>query len=84
MNHTLFGEEGITTARTAIEAMAERLITPTPENYAVWLCYLTQANAELTLAINALIKAERPIDDRDRDRLIGGDLTSAEPQHAEC
>ena len=69
MNHTLFGEEGITTARAAIETMAERSITPTPENYAVWLCYLTQANAELTVAIDALIKSERPIDDRICDEL---------------
>ena len=69
MNHSLLGQKGIVTAQTAISAMADRSITPTPENYAVWLCYYTDAKMELKIAIDALIKAGTPIDDRVCDEL---------------
>jgi diguanylate cyclase len=69
VNHSLLGAKGIATAQAAILAMAERSITPTPENYAVWLCYLTGSKAELKAALDALIKAGKPIDDRACDEL---------------
>ncbi len=69
MTHSLLGDKGIATARLAINALAERSITPTPENYAVWLCYLTQSKAELTEAINKLIKEGRLIDEHVCDQL---------------
>lgn len=69
MNHSLLGTRGIATAQAAIAAMGERSITPNPENYAVWLCYLTNSKAELKAAMDALIKAGRQIDDRVCDEL---------------
>lgn len=69
MTQNLLGKKGIATAHAAIAAMAERSITPTPENYAVWLCYFTGAKAELKAAIDALIKEGRAIDDRACDEL---------------
>jgi diguanylate cyclase len=69
VNHSLLGAKGIATAQAAIAAMGERSITPNPENYAVWLCYLTNGKAELKTAMDALIKSGKPIDDRVCDEL---------------
>jgi diguanylate cyclase len=51
-------------AQAALAALAERSITPTPENYAVWLCFLVNGKPELKNQIEALIASEKPIDDR--------------------
>ena len=64
MNHVLLGQKGIATAQAAIAAMAERSIAPSPENYAVWLCYLTKSKVELTTSLDDLIKAGHPITER--------------------
>jgi diguanylate cyclase len=69
VNHSLLGEKGIAIAQAAIAGLAERSITPTPENYAVWLCYLTRGKAELVATIDAAIKAGQPINDRICDEL---------------
>jgi diguanylate cyclase len=69
VNQSLLGVKGIATAQAAIAAMAERSITPTPENYAVWLCYLTGSKADLKSAMDKIIKSGRPIDDRACDEL---------------
>jgi diguanylate cyclase len=65
----LLGEKGISTAHAAIKAMAQQSITPTPENYAVWLCYLTKSKEDLTSEMDELIKSGRPLDDRVCDTL---------------
>ena len=64
MNHSLLGEKGIATAQAAIAAMAQRSIAPTPENYAVWLCYLTKAKTDLVTALDDLMKSGKPINER--------------------
>ncbi len=69
VNHILIGDKGLKFAHAALAVMAERSITPTPENYAVWLCYLTGAKLELKAAVDALIKSGKPIDDNICDDL---------------
>lgn len=69
MTHSLLGEKGITLAQAALGAIAGRAITPTPENYAVWLCYVTGANVDLKAAIEAMIASGQHIDDRVCDEL---------------
>lgn len=71
MTHSLLGTKGIAAAQAAIKAMAERSITPNPENYAVWLCYLTASKPELKAEMDSLIKVGRQIDDRVCDELYG-------------
>jgi diguanylate cyclase len=63
VTHSLFGEKGIMLAKAAIGKMAEYSITPTPENYAVWLCYVTRSKAELRAEMDALLAEARPIND---------------------
>jgi diguanylate cyclase len=65
----LLGEKGISLAQAAIAAMADQSITPTPENYAVWLCYLTKSRADLNSEIDGIIKSGRALDDRVCDTL---------------
>jgi diguanylate cyclase len=65
----LLGPKGIDLAKAAIAAMAEKSITPTPENYAVWLCYLTKSKHELTTVIDDMLATGRPLDDRACDTL---------------
>lgn len=69
MKQELLGQKGIDLASAAIAAMAEQSITPTPENYAVWLCYLTKSKQDLTTEMDALIKSGKPFDDRICDTL---------------
>jgi diguanylate cyclase len=69
VNHILLGDRGLKFAHTALAAMAERAITPSPENYAVWLCYVTGAKVELKAAVDALIQSGKPIDDNVCDDL---------------
>jgi diguanylate cyclase len=65
----LLGQKGIDLATAAIAAMAGQSITPTPENYAVWLCYLAKSKQELTTEMDQLIASGRPLDDRVCDTL---------------
>jgi diguanylate cyclase len=65
----LLGQKGIDLAMAAIAAMAEKSITPTPENYAVWLCYLTKSKHDLTSAMDDMLASGRPVDDRVCDSL---------------
>jgi diguanylate cyclase len=65
----LLGPKGIELATAAIQAMAEKSITPTPENYAVWLCYLTRSKQDLSSEIDNIIASGKPLDDRTCDTL---------------
>jgi diguanylate cyclase len=65
----LLGQKGIDLASAAITAMAEQSITPTPENYAIWLCYLTKARSDLNNEIDGIIASGRSLDDRTCDTL---------------
>ena len=69
MNHSLLGPNGIAIAQKSLSAMAKYAITPSPENYAVWLCYFTESKMELKASLDALIKKGRRIDDRICDEL---------------
>lgn len=71
MRQDLLGAQGIENAHAAVMAMAERTITPTPENYAVWLCYVSKSKEALTQEIDALINAGKVLDDRVCDALYG-------------
>jgi diguanylate cyclase len=69
VTHSLFGEKGIMLAKAAVSKMAEHSITPTPENYAVWLCFVTRSKAELRAEMDALLAEARPINDGVCDEL---------------
>jgi diguanylate cyclase len=65
----LLGKKGVDLALAAIAAMADKSITPTPENYAVWLCYLTKSKQDLATVMDDMIASGRQLDDRVCDTL---------------
>ncbi len=69
VKQNLLGKHGIAVAHSALKAISERAITPTPENYAVWLCYFLKEKPLLNEKIDALIKAGATIDDTACDQL---------------
>lgn len=50
-------------ARSAVEAMQKYGIKPEEKNYAVWLAYYTESNANLKLDLDNLIKKDKHIDE---------------------
>jgi diguanylate cyclase len=69
VKQSLIGKSGIAMANMAIKAMSERAITPTPENYAVWLCYFLKEKPDLVAKMDALMKSGAHIDDHVCDEL---------------
>jgi diguanylate cyclase len=69
VKQNLLGKNGIAVAHLALKAISDRAITPTPENYAVWLCYFLKEKSDLNVKIDALIKDGGVIDDRMCDDL---------------
>jgi hypothetical protein len=65
----LVGEHGIAIADAALMSLKERKITPSPENYAVWLAFHSSVPADLRVELEMMIAAKRVIDDHICDQL---------------
>lgn len=65
----LVGEQGMAIADAALQSLRERKITPSPENYAVWLAYHSLVQAELRAELEMMIAAKRLINDHVCDQL---------------
>ncbi|MEY3232872.1 MAG: hypothetical protein RL230_143 [Pseudomonadota bacterium] len=65
----LVGEQGMAIADAALKSLKERKITPSPENYAVWLAYHSSIQAELRAELDMMIAAKRVINDHICDKL---------------
>jgi diguanylate cyclase len=53
--------EGVEIARKALDLMAERSISPTPQNYAVFTAYMADGNSELCLELQGALSTGGPI-----------------------
>ncbi|WP_284358333.1 GGDEF domain-containing protein [Candidatus Phycosocius spiralis] len=65
----LNGKQGISLADAALQSMKERSITPSPENYAVWLAYHGSFPQQLRADMEMMIQAKRVIDDQVCDQV---------------
>jgi diguanylate cyclase len=65
----LVGEQGMAIANAAVMSLKERKITPSPENYAVWLAFHSSVQADLRAELEMMIAAKRVIDDHVCDQL---------------
>ncbi|GBF57244.1 diguanylate cyclase VdcA [Candidatus Phycosocius bacilliformis] len=65
----LIGEEGVAVAQAALDSLKEHSITPSPENYAVWLAFHTATPEDLKAELDMMIAAKRVIDDLACDQL---------------
>ncbi len=63
MNGRLQTTEGIELARRALDLLAEHGVSPTPQNYAVWVAYVSDSIPELSESIQAAIDKGGPIND---------------------
>jgi diguanylate cyclase len=66
---SLSGKQGIQMAAAALQSMQERSITPSPENYAVWLAFHGSFPAKLRLEMDKMLAANLAIDDHVCDQL---------------
>ena len=57
MNGRLLGKEGREFAHKALELMDQFDVAPTPENYAVWICFASDTNPELCETLRTHIEA---------------------------
>jgi diguanylate cyclase len=57
VNGRLLGTEGREFAHKALELMEQFDVPPTPENYAVWVCFASDTNPELCETLRAHIEA---------------------------
>lgn len=69
VGQSLVGEQGMAVAEAALKSLKERKITPSPENYAVWLAYHSAVQAALCTEIDMMIAGKRLIDDNVCDQL---------------
>lgn len=56
MNGRILGSEGKELARKALELMEDYDIPPSPENYAVWVSYVSDSNADLCDSVRSHIE----------------------------
>ena len=63
-------EYATTAAETAMRAMAEQRVPPTPQNFQVWFKYALGTSADLTRTINILIANKRKFDAATNEELF--------------
>ncbi|MBR9825487.1 MAG: GGDEF domain-containing protein [Alphaproteobacteria bacterium] len=60
MNGRLLGKESRELALKALDFMEQFDVPPTPENYAVWICFATDSNPELCGSVKEQIESNEP------------------------
>ena len=63
MNGRLLGKDGREFALKALDLMEQFGIAPTPENYAVWICFASDTNPELCETLKAQIESGEGFND---------------------
>lgn len=82
MNGRLHTEEGITLAQRALELMSEHKISPTPQNYSVWIAYASDSIPELCEHIRSQIDRGASIDESASEELYDRFFTFRRMQDA--
>ncbi|MFN3834926.1 MAG: GGDEF domain-containing protein [Glycocaulis sp.] len=82
MSGRLQTTEGIDLARRALDLMAEHSVAPTPQNYAVWVAYVSDSIPELSESIQAAIDKGGPVNEDFCDELYDRHFTFKRIQDA--
>ncbi|MFZ4686706.1 MAG: diguanylate cyclase [Hyphomonadaceae bacterium] len=69
LNSQLTGPEGVLLGHRTIDEMGRQVLPVSPQNYEVWLTYLTNASPDLRQAVNKLIASGRPISSDDMEQI---------------
>lgn len=70
MNGRLLGSEGRDLAQKALDFMEQFAVPPTPENYAVWVCFASDSNAELCDSVKSKIESGEDFTDEVNSELF--------------
>ncbi|MBI1361501.1 MAG: diguanylate cyclase [Alphaproteobacteria bacterium] len=69
MNNELTGPAGVALGHRTIDEIGRQELAVSPQNYEVWLSYLTHSSPDLKQAIDALLALGRPINSGDMEDL---------------
>ena len=69
LNSQLTGPEGVLLGHRTIDEMGRQVLPVSPQNYEVWLTYLTNSSPDLRQAVNKLIASGRPISSDDMEQI---------------
>lgn len=69
LNSQLTGPEGVLLGHRTIDEMGRQVLPVSPQNYEVWLTYLTNASPDLRQAVDKLIASGKPISSDDMEQI---------------
>jgi diguanylate cyclase len=69
LNSQLTGPEGVLLGHRTIDEMGRQVLPVSPQNYEVWLTYLTNSSPDLRQAVNKLIASGKPISSDDMEQI---------------
>lgn len=69
LNSQLTGPEGVLLGHRTIEEIGRQILPVSPQNYEVWLTYLTHASPDLRQAVDKLIASGKPISSDDMEQI---------------
>ena len=69
LNNQLNGPEGVLLGHRTIDEIGRQTLPVSPQNYEVWLTYLTHSSPDLRLALDKMIATGRPLSADDMEQL---------------
>ena len=69
LNNQLIGPEGVQLGHRTIDEIGRQLLAVSPQNYEVWLTYMTHSSPDLRAAVDKLIASGNPITADDMEQL---------------
>jgi diguanylate cyclase len=69
LNNQLIGPEGVQLGHRTIDEIGRQLLAVSPQNYEVWLTYMTYSSPDLRAAVDKLIASGNPITPDDMEQL---------------
>jgi diguanylate cyclase len=69
LNTQLIGPEGIALGHRTVDEMGRFELPVSPQNYEVWLTYLTHATPDLKIALDKLIATGKPLTNADMEEM---------------
>lgn len=69
LNTQLIGPEGLALGHRTVDEIGRHILPVSPQNYEVWLSYLTHASPDLKQAIDKLLALGKPLSPEDMEQL---------------
>jgi diguanylate cyclase len=69
LNNQINGPEGVLLGHRTIDEIGRQTLPVSPQNYEVWLTYLTHSSPDLRLALDKMIATGRPLSADDMEQL---------------